>query len=240
MTIFSPYPGVAKDLLFELPFQVIKGLWQRYLVCPRQGAIGFEDAVSAFKRKVDSLFGNLPSSGGASMFFPPELRNKIMEAGHSMTLLDMGYKGSARLVEPYCLAYKTRKDGVSREYLYVYDLTGGHRSQIGIKSLVHPNIQSMENTDKTFEPRFEEELCKAGEPLKSSYFQRPPGRAPGSAQSFVQKTKGHRAFSRQGWQYTVQCPYCGRKFWRKNFSTTLNAHKDKYGNRCYGRVGHIV
>jgi uncharacterized protein VirK/YbjX len=40
--------------------------------------------------------------------------------------------------------------------------------------------------------------------------------------------------------YTVQCPYCGKRFKRNKYDTTLNEHKDKYGNRCYGRIGYIV
>ena len=40
--------------------------------------------------------------------------------------------------------------------------------------------------------------------------------------------------------YTVQCPYCGKQFKRTKLDTTLNPHKDTYGNRCYGRVGYIV
>jgi len=40
--------------------------------------------------------------------------------------------------------------------------------------------------------------------------------------------------------YTVRCPYCDKKFKRDKFDTRLNEHKDRYGNRCYGRVGTIV
>ena len=37
-----------------------------------------------------------------------------------------------------------------------------------------------------------------------------------------------------------QCPVCGKRFYRKKFSTRLNSHKDRYGNRCYGRTGSLV
>ncbi len=222
MTIFSPCPGVVKGLLFDLPFQVIKGLWNNYLAYPKQGAMDFDDAVKSFKSTVDLLFGQLPARGGDWMFFPSDFRNKIMEAGYSMTLLQIVYNGLPRLVEPYCLAYKTRKDGVSREYLYVYDLTGGQSSQIGIKSLVHPNIQAIDNTDQKFEPRRLVELSKAGEALKSSYFKRPPGRSPRSTVSPVPRRERDRGLSWQAQQYTLECPYCGKRFKRQSFSTRLN------------------
>ena len=240
MTIFSPCPGVVKGLLFDLPFQIIRGLWDKFLKYPRQGAIDFDDAVTSFKGTVDLLFGQLPARGGDWMFFPSDLRNKIMEAGHSLTLLNITYNRMPRLVEPYCLAYKTRQDGVSREYLYVYDLTGGRSSQVGIKSLVHQNIQAMENTGQTFEPRLPVELCKAGEDLKSSYFSSPPGRSPSSTSYPVPRRQHGSRFSLETQRYTVECPYCGKTFRRKSCSTRLNPHKDKYGNQCYGRIGYIV
>jgi len=38
----------------------------------------------------------------------------------------------------------------------------------------------------------------------------------------------------------VQCPYCAKTFKRTKLDTRLNEHKDRFGNRCYGRVGTIV
>lgn len=207
MTIFSPYPGIVKNLLVDLPFEVIKGLWHRYLEVPKRGSLNFDNAVESFKTTINELFGSLPTRGGEDVFFPSHLRNPIMEAGYTITCLDIVYDGVQRLVEPYCIAYKTRRDGVSREYLYVYDRKGGSSSGPGIKSFVHPKIQRLQNTDKKFEPRFEVELCKAGEKLESSYFARPAGR---------------RSTSSWEYQYTVECPYCGKRFKRKRYSTKLN------------------
>ncbi len=240
MTIFAPCPGVVKGLLFDLPFQVIRGLWHKFLQYPKQGAMEFDVAVTSFKSTVELPFGQLPARGGDWMFFPSGFRNKIMEAGHSMTLLNIVYNGLPHLVEPYCLAYKTRRDGVSREYLYVWDLTGGRSSQVGIKSFVHPKIQSIENTDQKFDPRFEVELCKAGEPLKSSYFASPPGRSSSSPAQPTSRRQHIPGYFRQTQRYMVRCPYCGKTFKRKNFGTRLNTHKDKYGNACYGRTGYFV
>lgn len=237
MTIFRPSPGIVKGLLFDLPFQVIKGLWHKYLVFPRQGFIDFDKGVESFRQTVDNLFGPLPIRGGERYFFPSHLRNPIMEAGHSMTMLEMVYDGAKRLIEPYSLAYKTRRDGVSREYFYGYDVTGSFRSGPSLKSFVHPKIQSIENTDKKFEPRYEVELCKAGEPVKDSYFARPSGKAPGVTRPRRRKL---RTSYTSHYQYVLECPYCGKRFRRKKYSTKLNRHKDRFGNPCYGRIGYIV
>lgn len=239
MTIFQPSPGVVKGLLFDLPFQTIKSFWNKYITPPKLGVIDYDHAVQSFKETINDLFGAFPIGRGEQMFFPSHFRNPIMEAGQSMTLLEIRYSNVSRLVEPYCLAYKKRKDGFAREYLYVYDQTGGS-SGPGIKSLVHSNIQELKNTDTKFEPRYEVELCKAGETLKSSYFAKSSGRR-SSSFGLQRPTKRLSTIGfNSTFQYTVQCPVCGKKFKRKKYDTKLNQHKDQYGNRCYGRTGYIV
>lgn len=240
LTIFQPSPGIVKRLLFDLPFQTIKSFWNKYIIQPRLGIIDYNHAVQTFKDTIDGLFGKLPIRRGEQTFFPSHLRNPILEAGQSMTLLEVKYSNIPRLVEPYCLAYKKRKDGFAREYLYVYDQTGGRSSGPGIKALVHPNIQELKNTNTSFEPRYEVELCKAGEVLKSSYFSKPSGRRVSSLGP-RKRTKRHISLKQySGYQYTVECPICGKTFKRKTYNTKLNPHKDQYGNRCFGRIGYIV
>jgi len=240
MTIFEPSPGTVRGLLLDLPFQTIKALWYQYLVIPAKGSIDFDRAVESFKNTVDEMFGSLPVGRQHLAYFPSHFRNPIMEAGHGMTLLTIVYDGVKRLVEPYSLTYKTRKDGVSREYLYVHDLTGGRNSGPGIKAFVHPKIQSLENTDTKFEPRHEMELSKAGDIPQSPYFARPSTR---SAFDFSLRGLGRRrSSSRSLYQqiYMIHCPYCGKQFRRTKYDTKLNPHKDRYGNRCFGTIGYIV
>lgn len=69
------------------------------------------------------------------VFPTTHLRMPIMEAGGDRRLVRLTYDGVTRIVEPYALAYKRRKDGHAEEYLYVYDRTGGRSSPPGIKSL---------------------------------------------------------------------------------------------------------
>lgn len=233
-TIFEPSPITAKNLLLDLPFEFLRGFWDEFIVCPKPSRIAFDTAVTTFRDGLQSLFENFSYGDGRAMsFFPSRLRNPILQAGHDMTLLNITYDGLTRTVEPYSLVYKRRSDGYAQEYLYVYDRTGGH-SGPGIKCMVNTKIANIENTEEKFEPRYEVEITKAGESGRKSYFARSFGTGPQRSRVRVSR----RALSTA--LYTVQCSYCGKKFKRKRRSTRLNPHKDQYGNRCFGRVGHYV
>jgi predicted nucleotidyltransferase component of viral defense system len=238
-TIFQPSPGAACKLLLGLPFEGFKDAWQRYIVCPRQMIIDYTDAVSRFKENIQELFSPFPSRYPELAFFPPELRNPIMEAGSSMTVLRLVYKGKARMVEPYALIFKRRKtDGVGQEYFYVYDRTGGRTSEPGIKCLLNTGIQAIENTDEKFEPRWPVEISKAGEPGDKGYFTTTSRSSPRRIR--IGMPRQRRSSAQSGLVYVVECYHCSKRFERKTSSTTLREHKDRYGNRCYGRRGHIV
>lgn len=124
--------------------------------------------------------------------------------------------------------FRKRLDGVAREYLYVYDRTGGS-SGPGIKSWPRSGIQRLVNTDIGFEPRYPVELSKAGDRDTAGYFAKNP---------FTPRTRGRTASSSSA--YSVECLACGKRFRRAAYSTRLNAHKNEYGSACYGRVGYIV
>ena len=240
MTIFQSSPRVVKGLLFDLPFQTIKSFWDKYIISPKLGVIDYDHAVQTFKEVIDDMFGKFPIGRGEQMFFPSCFRNPIMEAGQSMTLLEIKYSNITRLVEPYSLVYKKPQNGFAKEYLYVYDQTGGASTGPGIKSLVHTNIQELKNTNQKFKPKYEVELCKAGESLKSSYFSKQSGRRT-SSRGIRRHPKRHTGIALNStYQYMVRCPVCGKRFKRKRYDTKLNQHKDQYGNRCFGRIGCIV
>jgi predicted nucleotidyltransferase component of viral defense system len=226
LTIFRAGPRIVADLLVNLPFQIIKGLWQEFVVAPSDAQVDFDEAVGGFKSIVTDLFGELPVGTSEFAFFPSEFRNPIMQAGQDMTLLRIGYHGVERLAEPYSLKFKQRQDGLAREYLYVYDRTGGRTSGPCLKSLVFSGVDSIENTDIEFEPRYEVELSKAGQLFGDTYFRGSPGLR------FGVRTSSSK--------YVLQCTYCGKRFYRKKYSTKLNKHKDKRGYPCYGRVGVML
>ena len=77
MTIYEPDPLVAKNLLLQLPFQVIRGLWKEYLVCPRLSDFSFEDAEQWFKSSIADIFGLLePRYAGAGAMGWSERRQR--------------------------------------------------------------------------------------------------------------------------------------------------------------------
>ncbi len=171
-TIFEPSPLAAKNLLLGVPFDLMQSFWDTKIVCPRESRLDFSAAIGRFKEGIEALFAPFSQSRGRELaFYPPELRNQILEAGQARTLLNLTYDGVTRLVEPYSLVFKRRiSDGAGQEYLYGWDRTGGRGSGPGIKTFFHWKIQHLENTDQEFEPRFTVELSKAGEFGRRTHF----------------------------------------------------------------------
>jgi predicted nucleotidyltransferase component of viral defense system len=239
-TIYEPEPMIARNLLLELPFQAIRKFWSEYLVCPKLSLFSFDDAEAWFKTAVGEIFSLVEprfayagSAGRSALnYFPATFRAEIIEAGRLRRLLRFVYDGLERRVEPYALAFKRRRDGVGREYFYAWDQTGGRSGEVGIKSYTADKVQSVTATDETFEPRFPIELAKSGQYFGKPYFS-------GSATGFATARRKPKA-SGFSPEYTVECPYCQKRFKRSKYDTKLNEHKDPYGNRCYGRVGYMV
>lgn len=244
-SIYEPDPSVAKGLLLQLPFEVIRGFWNEYLACPKQTLFSFDDAQTWFRSIVEDLFSLAtprPAFAGSrrgfiGSYYSAPQREAILEAGRLGRLLKVVYDGYERIVEPYSLTYKRRKDGVAHEYFYVWDRSGGSSGQVGIKSLLADKLQSVSLTQEAFDPRFPIELSKG----KGGYFSKPFSISSPSPIAFrstrLPRTK---VTSGYGISYTVACPHCDKKFKRTSYDTKLNEHKDKYGNRCFGRVGYIV
>jgi predicted nucleotidyltransferase component of viral defense system len=230
-TIFEPSPQAALRLLLAVPFEIMRGYWNK-IVCVPDSRMDFTTAVERFKGELRSLFSSfLYGDANQLAFFPPELRTPIMQAGRSQTLLRVTYDGVQRLMEPYALAFKWRKGGTGQEYLYVWDQTGGRSSGPGIKSLFNWKITSLENTDIQFEPRFEIELAKAGEYSERTTF-------PSTRRSAVGRSA--RVRTRPPARYRVRCAYCQREFERTSPSTVMRLHQDSYGNPCLGRRGYHI
>jgi len=235
-TIFEPSPLTAKQLLLDLPLQALRGGWTKYIICPVQSILDWDAAVFSLRDFVETLFvGYQPTYAGAS-YFPSPMRANIMDAGTARKVVRLTYHGVTRLVEPYSLVFKRRRDGVGQEYLYVYDLTGGRTSGPGIKSLIHSDIEQMEVTDQEFTPRFAVATARAGEFGDRTQFSRGAGvRQPSGPRRSVGSV-----FHRPKWRYTYQCAYCGRQFVHEKRSSSLNKHNNTYGCQCHGRRGTFV
>ncbi|RZL68235.1 MAG: hypothetical protein EOP77_01990 [Variovorax sp.] len=256
LTVYENDPTVARDLLLALPFETIRGFWNQYLSCPKSSLFSFDDAAGWFKSIVADIFslgaphlaeagaGAGASGGGGggfwarrSHYFSSEHRDLMFEAGRLQRLLKVRYDGFDRLVEPYAMTFKKPKESAAREYFYVYDTTGGRDGKQSIKAFVADKLQAIESTEQEFEPRYPIELAKGG-----GYFGRPDfASSRPRAESFGRARRARAAPARGfGMTYKVQCPACGKIFSRSLVDTSLRAHKDKYGNDCYGRVGYLV
>jgi hypothetical protein len=133
--------------------------------------MSFDSAVESLRAGIAELF--LPYEahrGGERFFYPSRLRNRILEAGAERKLLAIRYHGVRRIVEPYSLVFKTRRDGVGQEYFFVYDRSGGRRHGPGLKTLLHFGVQEIEVLDEHFDPRYEVTLAKAGDASQTGIF----------------------------------------------------------------------
>jgi predicted nucleotidyltransferase component of viral defense system len=243
ITIFGRNPSIVKGLFIDLPLEALGGFWSKYISCPNVSWFGFEKAKSGFAELIQSLIPGHAEHNYDRTFFPSSLRNPILEAADSQTLLRLVYDGVERLIEPYELAFKIRKDGVAREYLYAYDTVGGRTSGPGLKTFVSDKTREIEITDTKFDPRYDIETNKSGGSEAVSRFTE--RQAPVRRNVFGVRTPSSRStpkssFSGWGIEYQVQCPYCNKKFKRKTMDTKLNKHKDRYDNPCYGKIGYLV
>lgn len=231
-TLFGRSPGAARGLLLDLPLDVFRGYWGKVLV-PAAARMSFDEAVSSLQAGIAELF--MPYEdyrGGELAFWPSRLRNLILEAGAERKLLRLTYQGIPRIVEPYSLRFKTRRDGVGQEYFFIYDRTGGRRSGPSMKSLVHSYVSSIEVLDEHFDPRYEITLGKAGDASQSGIFT-------GSRRAgfgYVPARSSGR--TRRPANYAVYCSRCGRTFKRTTPSTRLNKHNDGWGTPCSNCQGH--
>ena len=226
ITVFGSSPGVAKGLLIDLPLEALGRFWNKYIFCPIASRFSFESAVEQFLSLIGNLIPGEAIRDRSPTFFPSALRNPIMQAADGLTLLQLRYSGVVRMVEPYSMVFKVRKDGVAREYFYGYDRTGGRSSGPGLKSFLPGSVQSIEVTDQVFEPRIEVELSKAG--------------GAEIASTFSGRPRSIHRFNRPDLRFEIECPHCLRQFKRTRNRRELNPHKDEYGNPCYGRMGYLV
>jgi predicted nucleotidyltransferase component of viral defense system len=233
-TIFDRNPHVAKEILLKTPFGFFREYWEKGIICAKQVLIGVEEAIAAFTTDLNDLFQIYPENSFSEFaYFCADVRVPILEAGRSMTCLKIIYGGFERLVEPYSLQYMQRRDGVEREYFYVYDRVGGN-SGPGVKALVADKLTSIENTDEQFEPRFPIELSKAGEMPEDHYLFDPnkPAKSPAGPRA--------GAYGKNGPHYIYRCTFCGKQFRRNEMDGTLNPHKNKNGYPCSGTYGTYV
>lgn len=241
-TIFGRNPHVLKGILKATPFDFFRRHWSKALVCAKAALIEVEDAVRIVLDDLELIFSAYPDQGfGRFAYFPAELRAPILRAGREQTMLRVRYKGADRLVEPYSLKYLQKRDGEQKEYFYCFNVSGG-TSPPGLRSFVPSELQSVENTDEKFEPRYLVEMSKAGEKPEDPYLfdpSRPTPAPKGRRSGLARITQPRRSLS-QAIRYIYQCSFCGKRFTKTKQSSTLGAHKNKAKWPCGGRYGMYV
>lgn len=242
-TIFERNPQMLKSILLATPFDYFRAYWVKTLVCAKSVLFEVEEAIRLFTADLEALFSPFPGTGYAQFaYFGPDLRGPIMQAGRDQTLLKMRYKGADRLVEPYSLKYLQSRAGDQKEYLFVYNVSGGS-SPPGMRSLVSERVESIENTEEKFEPRYPIELCKSGERPENPYLFDPnkPAKAPRASRRTLlgRAVRSRRAVS--GIKYIYQCTSCGFRSTKSTQSSALGPHKRKGSSYpCAGRSGYYV
>lgn len=238
-TIFEKNPHVLKNILHKTPFGYFKEYWSKTVVCAKQYIFGADEAISFFLSDLENLFDIYPDNGFSQFaYFGPELRVPIVEAGRKQTLLKMRYKGADRIIEPYALKYLQKKDGTEREYFYGYNCSGGE-SEPSIRSFWAERIESIENTNDGFQPRYQIELSKAGETPENPYLFDPnkPARPTSIRSNGLGRASRNLSLAPK---YIYQCNSCGRKFSKSKHDSNIREHKDKNGYRCGGRYGFYI
>ncbi len=231
-TIFHKNPYMLKEILHNTPFDYFREYWNKTLVVAKVFVIDVEEAIQAFIADLESLFSIYSSTSyNQFTYFNASLRTPIMHAGRTQTLLKVRYDGSDRIIEPYALKYMQRKDGASREYLYLYNRSGG-KSPPGIRCFVPEKIQLIENTEEKFEPRALIELSKAGEMPENRYLFDPNKPTP--------SPRRRRIINRGRVKYEYRCNNCGKISIKTKMDGKLRPHKNKNGYPCSGRYGYYV
>lgn len=156
--------------------------------------------------------------------FPLE---RIRFAAANRLCIILHYQGTAREIEPYSL--RRTRDG-NLLLFAVKHQTGEDRSYRVDR------IHGAEISNTPFIPRYAIELTPSG---------------PMAGTQLMRQTGGHSSFKpipprtstrKQGLgpTYVLECPYCSKRFDRKQPNTRLNQHKNKDGDPCSGRNGFLV
>lgn len=241
-TIFDRNPYLLKGILASTDFEFFKSVWVKSIVCAKQFMMEVDDAVSAFIVDLEELFAGVTDNGYTQfVYFPVEARVKIFKAARNQTRLKMRYKHADRIVEPYSLKYLEPRGRQPKEYLYVFNCSGGDNPP-GIRQFVSDNMQSIENTDEKFNPQYPIELSKSGEMPENPFLFDPdkPVRAPRvrKTRSFGVRTPRSRTFGSP--KYVYKCSSCGKTSVKTTMDGKLRAHKAPGGYSCGGRYGYYV
>jgi predicted DNA-binding transcriptional regulator YafY len=140
-------------------------------------------------------------------------------------------KRDVRIIEPYSL----RRSSAGNLLLMAVKADTGE-----IRSYRADRIAGATATQQSFTPRYLIEFAD-GEPLSAPALER--GRAASSVPAWTSKAPARRtvgSFTSKGPTHVFRCTVCGKTFKRQSYDATLNPHKNKTGQPCYGSFGSFV
>ena len=142
----------------------------------------------------------------------------IRFAASNRLCVDLVYQGSTRRIEPYSLR-RTQEGNVI--------LHAHTRDKDAHRSYRLDRIQGARVTNESFKPRFTIELTPS---------------SPASVPHTTSRPRSVRSSRRRsdGPTHVYECSYCGKRFYRRTYTTRLNKHKDKTGYPCSSRSAYYV
>ena len=144
----------------------------------------------------------------------PSSLESIRFAAANRLCVELGYKGTSRIIEPYSL----RRSQAGNLVLYAIRTDSREPRAYRVD-----RIESVRVTDNMFTPVYRVELDTTG-PVSVPSVATRPRRATRRTRSTV-----------PGMVYVIECPYCHKQFRRKTNNTSLRPHKTPDGSQCYGR-----
>jgi predicted nucleotidyltransferase component of viral defense system len=245
---FKGIPVPSAEALANSPLKAeLESEWENMLAHQLPQIPSFTDFLAALPRIFSWLAGGPTPARLAAIPFrndedrawrPPSMVHSwgtaapletIRFAAANHLCVDLRYQGSSRLIEPYSLRRTT--DGNIILHAVRKD-TGEDRSYRVDR------IEGVAATRTSFLPRYEIELTPSG---TLSIPDTVSGPITVRSNTNFSRGRSRRSTGTQmGPRYVVECMYCGRRFSKKSYTTSLNPHKDKSGYPCHSRNGYLV
>ena len=215
----AEWPNMLAHQLPELPpFESFWGELPRLFAWLETGPVAKRLATIPVREAIDTSWAAPPTMQAWGMAAPVE---PIRFAAANRLCIELGYKGTKRLIEPYSFRRSKAGDLLLCAVKVATRETRTYRFD---------RIESVRVSDKSFTPAY---LIELGSLTSFS--------APGLTRP---RTVVHRpavkAQRSGGTTYVVKCTACGREFKRSTSSTTLREHKTKQGWPCPSRSGYHV
>jgi len=243
------YKGIAVPTMTSLENQPerieLEAEWGNMLAHQLPILPPFEQFWQELPQVFEWLYGTMPKTVASSyptgaqidpVWRPPAMVQSwgtkvpfeiIRFAAANHLCVDLAYKKSRRLIEPYSL--RRTKDGNLLLHAVRHD-DGEHRAYR------IDRIEDASLTEISFVPKYAIELTPSG-PISAPVSNR--------VSTSLGRRKSVRGYftppkTSYGPKYVIECPVCGKRFTHKTSNPKLNKHKDKQGYPCYGRIGYIV